>query len=151
MIYLTFLSHMYDTRAYTQLIIERKEVVCCLSQVVKVIPLDHSSTRIPPQNVATSSSKYYFLMEAQNPILHGIGCHHQKRRRSGKHWKAKVRISNHTCLKQDKKKKLKTYPNFHTTKCMTLRVLWQIKLNFLNIQSMLNQFMLPRINLLKHP
>jgi hypothetical protein len=35
-------------RACSQLIIERKEVVCCLLQVVKVIQLNHSSTRVHP-------------------------------------------------------------------------------------------------------
>ena len=105
------------------------------------------------KNVATFSSKYHSPMEARNPILQGISCHHQKRRRSGKHWKANVHISNHTCLKQDKKKKkkFKTYPNFHTTKHMTLRVLWQIKLKFLDIWSISNQLSLPKINLLKQP
>ena len=58
-----------------------------------------------PKNVATFSSKYHFPMEARNPILQGINCHHQKRSRSGKHWKVKVRVSNHICLKQDKTKR----------------------------------------------
>ena len=55
-----------------------------------------------PQNVATSSSKYHSPMEARNPILQGKSRHHQNRRRPGKYWKAKVRVSNHICLKQDK-------------------------------------------------
>ena len=50
-------------------------------------------------------------MEARNPILQGISCDNQKRRKLGKHWKDKVRISNHTCLKQDKtKKKIQNLP-----------------------------------------
>ena len=55
-----------------------------------------------PQNIVTSSSKYHSPMEARNPILQGKSRHHQKSKRSGKHWKAKVRVSNHICLKQDK-------------------------------------------------
>ena len=104
-----------------------------------------------PQNVEPSS-KYHSPMEAWNPILQGISCHHQKRRRSGKYWKAKVHISNHICLKQDKTKKFfQTYLNIHIIKPMTLRVLRQIKLNLLDIRSILNQLPLPKINLLKQP
>ena len=133
----------------------KEEFVYCHYRLSKPLHWTIHQQESTRKNVATFSSKYHSPMEAQNPILQGISCHHQKRRSSGKHWKAKVRISNHTYIKQDKKiknkKKFKTYPNFHTTKRMTLRVLWQIKLNFLNIQSIPNQFPLPRINLLKHP
>jgi hypothetical protein len=105
-----------------------------------------------PKNVATFSSKYHSPMEARNLILQGISCHHQKRRRSSKHWKAKVHVSNHICLKQDKAKRVfQTYPNIHITKPMTFRVLRQIKFNLIDIQSVLNQLLLPRINFLKHP
>ena len=62
------------------------------------------------QNTATSSSKYNSPVEARNPILQGKSRYHQKRKRLGKHWKAKVRISNHICPKQDKTKK-KVFPN----------------------------------------
>ena len=43
------------------------------------------------------------------------------------------------------------HPNIHITKPMTLRVLRPIKLNLLDIWSILNQLLLPRINFLKHP
>ncbi len=43
------LLNMLKLRACTQLIIKRKEeFVCCLLQVIKVIHLDHSSTRVHP-------------------------------------------------------------------------------------------------------
>jgi hypothetical protein len=77
-------------------------VSCRLSKSLHYTIHQQKST---PKNFATFSSKYHSPMEAQNPILQGISCHHQKRRRSGKHCKAKVRISNHTFLKQDKTKK----------------------------------------------
>ena len=41
-------------------------------------------------------------METPNSILQGKSRHHEKRRSLDKHWKAKVRVSNHICLKQDK-------------------------------------------------
>ena len=55
-----------------------------------------------PQNVATSSSKYHSPLKTPNSILQGKSRHHQNRRRPGKYWKAKVHVSNHICLKQDK-------------------------------------------------
>ena len=42
------------------------------------------------------------------------------------------------------------HPNIHITKHMKLRVLRQIKFNLIDIQSVLNQLLLPRINFLKH-
>ena len=42
------------------------------------------------------------------------------------------------------------HPNIHITKRMKLRVLRQIKFNLIDIQSVLNQLLLPRINFLKH-
>jgi hypothetical protein len=43
------------------------------------------------------------------------------------------------------------HPNIHITKPLTLRVLRQIKFNLIDIQNLLNQPLLPRINFLKHP
>jgi hypothetical protein len=43
------------------------------------------------------------------------------------------------------------HPNIHITKPMTLWILRQIKFNLIDIQSILNQLPLPKINLLKQP
>ena len=90
-------------RACTQLIIERKEVVCCLLQVVKVIPLDHSSNRRPLQKMLPHLHQNTIPQwKHQTQSSKEKNCHHQKRMRLGKHCKAKVCVSNHICLKQDK-------------------------------------------------
>ena len=88
--------------ACTQLIIKGKEVVCCLLQVVKVIHWTIHQQEFTPLKVARSSSNYHSPMEILNSILQGKNRHHQKRRRLGRYWKVKVRVSNHICLKQDK-------------------------------------------------
>ena len=89
-------------------------VSCRLSKSLQWTIHQQEST---PKNVATFSSKYNSPMEARNPILQGISCHHQKRRRSSKHWKANVHISNHTCLKQNKTKiKIQNLPQLSHNK-----------------------------------
>jgi hypothetical protein len=62
-----------------------------------------------------------------------------------------VFLTTYALSKTKKKKHFKTYPNIHIIKLMTLRVLRQIKLNLLDIRSILNQLSLPKINLLKQP
>ena len=98
-----------------------------------------------PKNVVTFSSKYHSPMETPNSILQGKSCHHQIE--GGQISIEKLRYVFLTIYTLSKTK----HPNIHITKPMTLRVLRQIKLNLLDIRSILNQLPLPKINLLKKP
>ena len=88
MIYLTFLSQMYDTKSMRSTNNQKKKsyllsIAACQSHPIG--PFIKQETT--PVNFATSSLKYHSLMETPNSILQG---------------KAKVCVSNHICLKQDK-------------------------------------------------
>jgi hypothetical protein len=97
------------------------------------------------QIVATSSSKYHSPLKTPNSILQGKSRHHQNRRRPGSIEKLRYMFLTTYALSKTK------HPNIHITKHMKLRVSQKIKFNLLNIQSILNQLPLPRINFLKHP
>ena len=93
---------MLKLRACAQLTIKRRFCLLSLAgyQSHSIGPFINKSS--PPQNVATYSLKYHSPMETPNSILQGKSHHHQNRKRPGMYWKAKVRVSNHICLKQDK-------------------------------------------------
>ena len=88
-------------RACAQLIIEIR-VVCCLLQVVKVTPLDHPSTGDHSIECCHIFIKISFPNgnTKLNPPRKKPSSSKEKEVR--KHWKAKICVSNHICLKQDK-------------------------------------------------
>ena len=145
MIYLTFLSHIYDTRGINPKDNRKKRsfllsLVGCQSHPIgpfinKSSPhrmLSHVyQNTIPQWKHETQSSKEKAVII----------------KKGGQVSIEKLRYVFLTTYALSKTK----HPNIHITKPLTLRVLRQIKFNLIDIQNLLNQPLLPRINFLKHP
>ena len=101
-VHLFYLSTWSSFAKYAQTDNQKKILFVVSCRLSKSLHWTIHQQEFTPQNVATFSSKYHSLMEIPNSILQGKSCHHQNRKRPGKYWKAKVRVSNHICLKQDK-------------------------------------------------